>query len=104
MKKETLTESDPQTQITRQKISLQEAEAMLPEGDDIHTFRNSSFMLIGADWRRKAILAAIKKHGVELSGPMATRMDHGLVLFDENGPLFIATKKAPSVLKGSEVR
>lgn len=95
--------SEPSTQNTvegqneRQKLSLQEATDLLPTGKEVHTFRNSSFMLIGADWPRAKVLKAIEKHGVELAGPSATAMKHGLVLFDDHGPLFIATREASSV-------
>lgn len=75
---------------TRQKLSFDEAVAMLPDGEKIHTFRQG-VCLIGADWKRDQILEAIREHGAELSGPLATRMKHGLVIFDPE-TLFIETK------------
>lgn len=66
---------------------------MLPNRTKIHTFRNSGFMLIGADWQRRILHAAMRKYGVELSGEQATAMKHGLVLIDDHGPLFIETRE-----------
>lgn len=74
-------------------VPFEEAVAMLPDGDDIHTFRSSPMCLIGADWRREQIIEAIRDGGVELAGPTATSMGHGLVLCNDR-TLFIATKKA----------
>jgi hypothetical protein len=102
MKKRSVRTKTVEKQNNRHKLSLSEAEAMLPEGDDIHTFRGGGAMLIGADWRRKQILCAIEKHGAELSGPTATAMRHGLVLFDDRGALFIATREASSVPEFNE--
>ncbi len=72
-------------------VTLEDAEKILPPGDVVHTFRNNSFMLIGADWSKKDIITAIKKYGVERAGEQANRMNHGLVLKDERGHLFIET-------------
>lgn len=80
-------------QKERVKLSLSDAVKMLPEGDTIHTFRSGRAMLIGADWSRIQIITAMEKFGVELSGPSATFMNHGLVLKDETGHLFIETKR-----------
>jgi hypothetical protein len=79
--------------MERTKLEINEATKMLPDGDTVHTFRNSAGMLIGADWDRADVLDAIKKHGVELSGSQATAMGHGLVLEDATGFLFVETKK-----------
>lgn len=76
----------------RQLLSFDEAVQMLPDGDRIHTFRNAGFTLIGADWPRGKLLDTIKQYGAELSGPGATGMGHGMVLFDDKGPLFIEVK------------
>jgi hypothetical protein len=77
----------------RKKIPYEQAEKMLFKGskNDVHTFLGGSGMLIGACWPRRKVLSAIKKYGVELSGPMATGMNHGLVLFDDTGALFLET-------------
>lgn len=77
----------------REPLTLDEAVALLPDGDDIHTFRGSGGIMLGADWDRQTVIAAMAECGVEKSGPMATAMGHGLVLFDPK-PLFIETREA----------
>ena len=57
----------------------------------VHTFRNSVGILVGADWDVADVIAAVRAHGCELSGEMATKMRHGLVFFDEHGPCFLRT-------------
>lgn len=74
-------------------LTQEQAEAMLDDRERIHTFRGGSGIMIGADWDRADIIAAIKKYGAELSGPIATRMGHGMLLTDKTGLLFIETQK-----------
>lgn len=74
-------------------LTYEEAEALLAEGDRVHTFRQSSVALIGADWDRADILEALRTRRVQEAGPMAVRMGHGLVLQDDRGLLFVATRQ-----------
>lgn len=76
----------------RRVLTKEEAIAMLPDGDTIHTFRNPAGMLLGADWSRADVIKAIEQHEVELAGDTATQMKHGMVLHDGRGYLFIQTK------------
>lgn len=75
------------------KLTPEELDALMPEGDMVHTFMNpTASMLIGADWKRSKILEAAKKR-CELSGEQATAMKHGAVIWNEdNQPVFIETK------------
>ena len=75
----------------RKELSVAEAVAMLPETEMIHTFRPGIFVMIGCDWSRAEIIEAFEKYGVELSGPRATEMNHGVVFFDDSGAVFVAT-------------
>lgn len=76
----------------RKKLTVEEAVALLPAGDTIHTFRNPGVgMLVGADFPRDEIIERMKKFGVCLSGPAATRMRHGLFIEEPRG-LFVETK------------
>jgi hypothetical protein len=78
----------------RQTIPLDDALLLLPEGEYIHSFRNSPFALLGADWDRADLIAAMTAAPeIELTGPSAQSMDHGLAIKDEYGWLFIETKK-----------
>ena len=76
----------------RTVVPFNEAKKRLPAGSMVHTFRESGFMKIGADWAKKDVLAIMKKHEISETGPMAQATNHGLVIFDESGYLFIATK------------
>jgi len=73
-------------------VDFDQAVAMLPDGNYIHTFRQAGPALIGANWSREKMLNWLKAHPVELAGSMATAMKHGLVGSDDHGQLFIATK------------
>lgn len=78
----------------REFVTYEQAVAMLPDDDEIHTFVNSAAnILLGADWSREDVLEFFRKHDgeIELSGENATRMKHGLA----HGPrrLFFATKE-----------
>lgn len=83
----------PKLPGVRRAVTYAAAVKMLPTGDRIHTFRSGPFALIGADWNRPELLAAIKEFGCELSGPQARAAGHGLALIDRTGPLFIETKR-----------
>lgn len=73
---------------TAEPLTYDEAVALLPEGEEIHTYRASSF-LIGANWPRQKVLDAIRQYGAEVAGPMARAMGHGICVRDDVGPLFI---------------
>lgn len=78
----------------RVPLTIEQVEAMLPDGERVHTFRNpGAGLMFGADWDRSEILEACKEFIPELSGPAATAMNHGIVLIDKSGPLFIETKE-----------
>lgn len=81
----------------RTTVSLDDAITRIASEDGrVHTFRDAGIALVGADWDLEDLIAAMRKHGVEESGPGATEARHGLVLMDEHGPLFIATREAQS--------
>jgi hypothetical protein len=75
-------------------LSVDQALAMLPDGEYVHTFRNPGGMLLGAEWGRAEIEEAIRASDRrELAGELATRMKHGLVIRipGESSLLFVAT-------------
>jgi len=86
--------TDINTADERVFLTAEQAIAMLPEGERVHTFRNpAGGMMLGADWPRDKIEQAIRQtEHRELTGKVATSMGHGLVI-DNDGPLFIATKR-----------
>ncbi|HNL98896.1 MAG TPA: hypothetical protein PKL61_17315 [Accumulibacter sp.] len=79
----------------KELISFDDAVTRLPPGDNIHTFRQAGPMLLGADHGRTSLLAAMRAAPcIEVTGPQAQAMNHGLAIRDENGFLFIETAKA----------
>lgn len=77
----------------REYITKEQAIALLPDGEYIHTYRQIGPNLIGADWERSEIINAMDKYKFELTGPLASSMGHGMAFEDEHGFLFIATKE-----------
>jgi hypothetical protein len=82
----------------RELLTFEQAVAMLPDGEWIHTFSNAAgFVLVGADWSREDVIEAIRTKGAEKSGPMATGTNHGICLVGER--LFIETRSNPAPAK-----
>lgn len=78
--------------MDRVKLTADEAIAMLPDGEMLHTFRSpGANILLGCDWARDEIIDLLRTGEPELSGEQATAMKHGLVVWS-NGYLFIETK------------
>lgn len=76
-------------------LTAEQAIAMLPDGDEIHTYMNPAVdVLAGANWSRERVVELIES-GAQcgLAGPLATRMGHGLVVMHETGPLFVETRE-----------
>ena len=79
-------------------LNYDEAVSLLPNGEDIHTFYNASFGLMGADWSREDILKKLKETDIviELTGEQARAMKHGMCAYSKNAKwqseiLFIET-------------
>ena len=49
-------------------LTEEQALAMLPEGDQIHTFRDGGIALLGADWNRADLEQAIRVNKCEVGG------------------------------------
>ena len=73
----------------KKTLTTEEALSMLPEGDSIHTFRYSGMMMMGADWARSDVEAAIRDHDC---GGVAAGMGHRLYVHEGRG-LFVATRQ-----------
>lgn len=79
-------------------LNYDEAVSLLPNGEDIHTFYNTSFGLVGADWSKEDILNKLKEADIviELTGEQAKSMKHGMCAYSKNAEyqseiLFIET-------------
>jgi hypothetical protein len=80
-----------------QPLTYDEAVALLPDGDTIHTLMQAGPVLIGADWERAKILELLRLAGpgIELTGPAAQGTGHGMAAYDAGGTaVFIETRKA----------
>ena len=77
-------------------LSYEEAVALLPDGDQVHTFLDSAVALLGADWEREAVLDLVRTTDRrEVTGSQAQAMHHGLAAFRPDGiPVFIETRQA----------
>ncbi len=75
--------------------TVDQALAMLPDDEEIHTFMQAGFTLIGADWDRKELIELIERAWVrKLTGANARAMGHGLAVPHADTWLFIATREA----------
>lgn len=79
-------------------LKYDEAVSLLPNSENIHTFMNASFGLIGADWSKEDILDKLKQadNVIELTGESARGMGHGMCVYSKNAKyqseiLFIQT-------------
>jgi hypothetical protein len=79
-----------------QRLTYEQAVAMLPDNGRIHTFVNPAGILVGTDWDREQILDLLRTGEPELAGDMATSMGHGLAAHRGTGPVFIETKSGAS--------
>ena len=78
-------------------LTYDEAVALLPDGERIHTFLDGGTALIGANWDRADILALLREAGpeIEATGPAARSVGHGLAAYRPDGvPVFIETRPA----------
>jgi hypothetical protein len=79
----------------KEVISFDDAVKHLPDAEQVHTFREAGFTILGADWDKPALLNAMRKAPeIQVTGPQAQAMRHGLCIFDDHGPLFIETANA----------
>lgn len=83
----------------RRYITAEEAISLLPEGNEIHTFYNVPFGLVGADWDRADILQKLAEADkIEIAGETARSIGHGLAVYDndtkwQSEVLFVETDK-----------
>ena len=81
-------------------ITAEQAISVLPDGDSVHTFYNSKFGLISADWGKEDITKKLRRSDIiELTGPTARGMNHGICAYSKDAKyqsdvLFIETDEA----------
>lgn len=79
-------------------LTIEEATALLPDGETIHTFYSTGMCLVGGDWDRADILQKlVEVDKIELAGDFARSMGHGLAVYKDGAKLidvlFIETDK-----------
>ena len=77
-------------------LTVEQAESVLPDGDSIHTFFNTGFGLLGADWSRKDIRDRLRSvNRIEICGDNAKKLGHGICAYNvgcsHDSVLFIET-------------
>lgn len=88
----------------KELVTLEEAVRRLPDGDMVHTFRQAGQALLGADHERDRLIDAMKNAPqIEVTGPQAQAMGHGLAILDDHGWLFIETAN-PLILARRSLR
>jgi hypothetical protein len=80
-----------------QLLTYDEAVALLPDGERIHTFLDGGLAIIGAHWDRADILALLERTDRrEVTGPagQGQGLGHGLAAYRDGEPVFIETRPA----------
>ena len=79
-------------------LTIEEATALLPDCETIHTFYSTGICLVGGDWDRADVLQKlVEVDKIELAGDSARSMGHGLAVYKDGAKLidvlFIETDK-----------
>ena len=87
------------TKDGKKYLNAEEAIALLPESEFIHTFYSIGMCLVGGDWDRADILQKLTEvDRIEIAGDLARSMKHGLAAYNNGARLedvlFIETEKA----------
>lgn len=74
-------------------LSVEQAVSLLPDGDIVHVIIDAGWCKLAAGWERSQVLELI--HGgakCEVGGEQCRRYDHGLVVWRDGEPLFVANR------------
>lgn len=75
-------------------ITAEDALELIGPSESVHTFRSGGPILFGCDWSRESIVAGLENaqgEGIEVAGPQARKMNHAVVFYDDQGPVFVET-------------
>jgi hypothetical protein len=83
-------------------FTVDEAAAMLPDGDTVNVKLNNRVgCIIGCDWPKAKVLEAMSKAMfVEASGTMAARTGFGLFMLTEGGDRYFIETREPVETEG----
>lgn len=79
-----------------EELTYDQAVALLPEGDTVHTYSVSGGVSLGADWHRSNILEMLKHaRSIRPATGYAREIGHGLVVLRHGGlpPMAVQTKR-----------
>ena len=85
--------------MERRYITSEQAQALLPNTQSVHTFYNMPFGLFGADWSKEDVIDKLNNADkIEITGECARGMGHGLAVYNndtkrQSEVLFIETNK-----------
>ena len=83
--KEHLTTQEEGEKYMRRFITPEEAEALLPDGNEVHTFYQMGNTLVGADWDKTEIIEELSRNDrIEIVGEEARSMGHGLAVYNHD--------------------
>lgn len=69
----------------RRYITSEQAQALLPDRETVHTFCNMPFGLLGTDWSKEEVIEKLNKSDkIEIAGECARNMDHGLAVYNDD--------------------
>lgn len=78
-------------------LTVEQAIKLLPDCDEIHTLLHSGNCLIGSDHSREWIIEQLKKAPfIEVTGPAAQSIGHGIGIEKPLGWLFIKARQFQS--------
>ena len=76
------------TKDGKKYLNAEEAIALLPETELIHTFYSTGICLVGGDWDRADILQKLTEvDRIEIAGDSARSMKHGLAAYNNGARL-----------------
>lgn len=66
-------------------LTVEQAVDLLPEGEEVHTFKQTAFGMLGCDWSRDEVIGKIQNSECrEVTGYQARTMRHGLALYQKD--------------------
>lgn len=77
--------------LERIRLTREEVDARLKQGEFVHTFKQTWNCLFGCDVARSRILDLADEGKAELAGEMAESMGHGIAVWDGDTPMFCET-------------
>ena len=74
-------------------LTADQAMGLLPDGEAVHVIVDTGACLLGAGWDRTQVLDLVRSGArCEVGGDQCRRYDHGLVVWRDKQPLFVATR------------